>query len=187
MTKIRDYRAFFQREGLPFQPVAFIGMFEGRHYPDAYTEEEKELVGLSDEGRFWMHQVLPHIYRIRNFRGVPCTAGQKSVYITKEGVIKRCLYDRERTLEHPLETAEPCGVGACGCGMLLENMSSVDDMSLTNYWALKVGLPPRDTEWMVRLARTLGYSQPNDAIAAEMVAMYDALMEAYGKDEFPEE
>jgi hypothetical protein len=40
---------------------------------------------------------------------------------------------------------------------------------------------------MQPFVRALGYSEIDEATTAEMRAMYDALMDAYGKDEFPEE
>ena len=41
-------------------------------------------------------------------------------------------------------------------------------------------------EWMEPLAQSLGYTNKSTAMAMESMSMYDALMSAYGKDEFPE-
>jgi hypothetical protein len=141
------------------------------------------MVGLDQPSRSWLHQIEPHVTRIRNFRGIPCVAGYKSIYITKEGGLRRCLYDLDRVLEKPLSKPEPCGVGSCGCGMLLDKINSVEAFDFYNYWA---DLPTIDISWMRSFVQTLGYSEIEEAIATEMRAMYDALMDAYGKDEFPE-
>jgi hypothetical protein len=96
------------------------------------------------------------------------------------------MYDLDRVLEKPLSKAEPCGVKSCGCGMLLEKINSVDDFRFYNFWARKIDLPAIDISWMQPFVRALGYSEIDEATTAEMRAMYDALMDAYGKDEFPE-
>jgi hypothetical protein len=186
MDKVGEYRAFFDKEGVPFTPVAFIGDYQGRRYPHAYNEEEKKLVGLDQENRYWLHQIEPHVTRVRNFKAIPCIAGQRSLYITKSGELLRCLYDRERVLDRPLSEPEPCGVSSCGCGMLLEKINSVDMPDFYNHWASKCDRPQTDVSWMAPLAESLGYRSPADAIACEMRAMYDELMRAYGKDDFPE-
>jgi organic radical activating enzyme len=186
MDKVKKYRDYFAEAGVPFTPVAFIGDYEGKHYPHSYTAEEKKMVGLNQQSRYWLHQIEPHVTRIRNFRGIPCVAGYRSVYITKEGGLRRCMYDLDRVLEKPLSKSEPCGVGSCGCGMLLDKINSVDAFDFYNMGARKVDLPLIDISWMQPFVRALGYSEVDEAIATEMRTMYDALMDAYGKDEFPE-
>jgi organic radical activating enzyme len=185
MDKVEEYRNYFAKVSVPFTPVAFIGEYQGKHYPHAYNAEEKKIVGLDQPSRYWLQKIEPHVTRIRNFRGIPCVAGHRSIYITKEGSLRRCMYDLDRVLEKPLDKSEPCGVGSCGCGMLLDKINSVDTFAIYDPWR-KADLPAIDISWMRPFARTLGYSEPDDAIATEMRAMYDALMDAYGKDEFPE-
>jgi organic radical activating enzyme len=187
LDKVSEYRKFFQDAGVRFFPVAFIGNYQGKHYPHSYTEEEKRMIGLDQQSHYWLHQIEPHVTRIRNFRAIPCIAGYRSIYITKEGSLRRCMYDLERVLDKPLSKSEPCGVSNCGCGMLLEKMNSVDAIDFYNFFGKKIGLEQVDVSWMKPFAERIGYSETHEAIAAEMRAMYDALMEAYGKDEFPEE
>jgi organic radical activating enzyme len=187
LEKIGEYRKFFQDAGVPFYPVAFIGDYQGKRYPHSYAEEEKRMIGIDQQAHYWLHQIEPHVTRIRNFRGIPCIAGFRSIYITKEGSLRRCMYDLERVLDKPLSKSEPCGVSNCGCGMLLDKMNSVDAFDFYNFFAKKIGLAQVDVSWMKPFAEQIGYAEPHEAIAAEMRAMYDALMEAYGKDELPEE
>jgi organic radical activating enzyme len=185
MNKLEKYRDHFAKTGIPFTPVAFIGEYKGKHFPHSYSAEEKKMLGLDQPSRYWLQKIEPHVTRIRNFRGIPCAAGHRSIYITKEGSLRRCMYDLDRVLEKPLHKSEPCGVGSCGCGMLLDKINSVDTFPIYDFFR-KADLPAIDISWMRLFARTLGYSEPDDAIAAEMCAVYDALMDAYGKDEFPE-
>jgi MoaA/NifB/PqqE/SkfB family radical SAM enzyme len=186
LSKIPEYRELFDRYGLGFQTVAFIGTYEGRSYPHSYTEEEKRLLGLEEESRYWLHKIEPHTTRIRNFRGIPCIAGYHSIYIKSDGSLRRCMYDEERVLEAPLQKAEPCGVKNCGCGLYLEKLNSVELVDFYNDWGGKAGVETIPTDWMEPLAHGLGYAGSQDAMTAEGIKMYDALMSAYGKDEFPE-
>jgi len=186
LEKITEYNRIFHNAGVPFFPVAFIGDYQGKHYPYSYSEEEKKMIGIDQPSRYWLHQIEPHTTRIRNFRAIPCIAGYRSIYITKEGEIRRCMCDLDRRLSEPLNKSEPCGISNCGCGMLLDKMNSVDAVDFYNFWAKKIGLVPVEVSWMKPFAKAIGYSEPDEAIAAEMRAMYDSLMDAYAKDEFPE-
>lgn len=187
LDKVTRYRALFLEEGITFLPVPFIGKHQEKLYPHAYTDEEKRMIGIDQTSQHWLQQIQPHVNRIRNFRGIPCIAGYRSIYITARGTLRRCTYDLERVLDRPLSGPEPCGVSNCGCGMLLDRLNTVDLSSLSILWAKKNDLPELDLSWMTPLAQEFGYLGPDEAIAIEMKAMYDALMDAFGKDEFPED
>jgi MoaA/NifB/PqqE/SkfB family radical SAM enzyme len=185
MSKIPFYRQYFADLGVPFTPVSFIGEYEGRRYPHAYSDEEKEMLGLNAENRSLFHRIEPHTTRIRNFRGIPCLAGFRTIFIMPTGQIRRCHYDKKK-LQAPLTKPEPCRVKNCGCGLLLEKLNSVQSVEFHNSCAPKAGVPQRDVTWMPSRAKELGYSSVPEGLAAEHVLMYDELMRAYGKDEFPE-
>jgi MoaA/NifB/PqqE/SkfB family radical SAM enzyme len=186
VAKIPEYRDLFGKHGLEFQAVSFIGTFEGKSYPHSHTEEEKRLIGLEEETRYWYHRIEPHTGRIRNFRGIPCIAGYHFIYITKDGEFRRCIYDEDRVLEAPLEEPEPCGVKKCGCGMWLEKLNPIEMPYMHNFYGSMVGAEPIPTDWMEPLAQSLGYEGSETAMTVEGIKIYDALMAAYGKDEFPE-
>ena len=185
MHKIPEYRKFFADMGVPFTPVSFIGEYQGRDYPHAYSEAEQEMLGLNQVDRSWFHKIEPHVTRIRNFRGIPCVAGFRSIFIQADGSVRRCRYDR-RVLDAPLTAPAPCGVKNCGCGLFLEKLNIVESLEFYNSWAPKAGLPMHDASWMERRATELGYPSVQDALAHEHGLMYDELMRAFGKDEFPE-
>jgi organic radical activating enzyme len=185
IAKMAQYAERFAEYGVPFTPISFMGWYEGRSYPHSYTEEEKHLVGLAEDDRFWAHKIEPHVTRIRNFRGIPCIAGYRSIYVLPDGRIRRCVYDG-RSLPAPLQQPEPCGVNHCGCGLFLDKLNTIQTLGSRNFWGQKVGLPWIATEWMDAAANSIGHPGASEALAAEGVAMYDALMAAYGKDEFPE-
>jgi MoaA/NifB/PqqE/SkfB family radical SAM enzyme len=185
IPKIPAYRQYFAEKGVPFTPVSFIGEYEGRRYPHAYSNEEKEMLGLNAENRSWFHKIEPHATRLRNFRGIPCLAGFRSIYIGADGNVRRCRYDK-KPLAAPLAKPEPCRVKNCGCGLVLEKLNSVESVEFHNSWAPKAGLQVFDLQWISARASELGYSSVQDGLAAEHTLMYDELMRAYGKDEFIE-
>ena len=140
IAKIKGYQQLFQSHGILFRPVPFIGEYEGKRYPHAHTDEEKRLVGLDQPSRSWTDRIEPHTTRIRNFRGIPCIAGSQSLYISGKGELRRCLYDLQ-PIEKPFDSAKPCGVKTCGCGLFLDRLNVVSGISFYNYWAEFVGLP----------------------------------------------
>ena len=186
MAKIPEYQELFAKHDVRFVPVAFIGEYEGKRYPHAYTDEEQQMLGLKEESRYWLHKIEPHVTRIRNYRGIPCIAGYRSIYVTKDGTLRRCMYDQREVLETPLTAPRACEVKHCGCGMYLDKLNSVESIDVYNYWSRKTGSEQLPEDWMAPLARALGYTEPSEAMAVEHIRMYDSLMEAYGKDEFPE-
>ncbi|MFC2061736.1 radical SAM protein [Elusimicrobiota bacterium] len=92
--------------------IPFIGKYNGKEYPGAYTEVEKELLGMNEK---WEKNVKRE--------GTLCAAGMKSVLIYPDGQVARCGQIGERVplgnfikrefklLEGPL----PCDVELCPC------------------------------------------------------------------------
>ncbi len=152
MDRIPEFRETFAKHGVPFTPVAFMGDYNGNHYPYAYDDDEKEMLGLNQEVRYWAHKVEPHTTRIRNFRGIPCIAGHRHIYMANDGSFRRCIFDQERVLDKPLDTHEPCGVKTCGCGLFLDKLNATEIPELWNYYGGKVGLEPFPLDWVEPLA-----------------------------------
>jgi organic radical activating enzyme len=202
IAKIPEYRELFAKHDIPFYPVSYIGEYEGRAYPAAHSEEEKKIMGFSGstsaalmstaidekntdvmpEAPNWMHRIDPHVSKNRNFRGVPCLAGYQSFYLSNQGSLQRCYFDK-RAIEAPLQKAEPCVMKNCACGLMLEKLNQNDTGDLYNSGAQLAGknYPPFDAE---TLAKKHGYASASDATLKEQTSMYNTLMEAYGKNEF---
>ena len=179
--RIAQLRELFAKHDIRFQPVAFNGEYDGKRYPHAHSEEEMEMLGLTSGSRSWYHIVEPHTTRVRNFRGIPCIAGHQSLYITRGGELRRCLYD-PKTIEAPQVQPEPCGVNFCGCGLYLKELNSKDVGNAHEFW--RHFSAPNTTR--LNFAACAPGENWNEAVAREQMAMYDALIAAYGKDEFPE-
>jgi hypothetical protein len=105
------------------------------------------------------------------------------------------MFDQERVLDRILDKPDICGVKTCGCSLRLEKLNQLDVEA--DVWIEAFGprldLPASDYDWIAAMKANLeeiyrehGYEGWNDALAIEAVRVYDALMDAYGKDEFPE-
>jgi organic radical activating enzyme len=175
-SKISHYGEMFRKENIRFYAVPFIGTYNGKSYPHAYSETDKAILeefAQQDYMSDLMVKISPHVNRVRNFRGIPCQAGHRRLHIGADGQLQRCLYD-DYAMSAPVDIATPCAVGSCGCGIFLEHL----DWGDTYY---------RDSPvYLDDLARGFGHADASAGIAAEYRAKYDALMAAYGKDEFKE-
>ncbi len=95
----------FTHIGVPLIPKAIRGFHQGRWYPQAYTEAERErFVHFSDEaacvaetsiwrpGRRTVNPLLDriHLNGFPDFTGIPCSAGKLFVSIGWDGKIFRC-------------------------------------------------------------------------------------------------
>ena len=191
LVKIKFYIDRFAAEEVPFLAIPFIGRYNGQSYPYSYTEEQQKLLEYVKPGL--VQKMRPdhaikigsHVNRVRNFRGIPCLAGYRHIYISEDGRMQRCLYD-QRAIEGLLSAATPCEVKSCGCGLFLENLNFSQTPDFFDFFAEKAGFDALSLDWKEAAARRLGYQDAETGLAAEYMAMYDALMAAYGKDEFIE-
>jgi MoaA/NifB/PqqE/SkfB family radical SAM enzyme len=163
--KIGRYRDFFRQHQIPVWLTLFSGSFQGRAYPQSYTPEQIEFMQVDQN--WWYTRLYPEI-RCRDFSGIPCLAGWKSLFIDPDGNLRRCLYD-PKVLPTPLSRAVPCRVGNCGCGLLLQELS-IYDTGFINYWRELAGQPllPRDA------------LKPDERFSVQQ-ARYWALMRRHGK------
>jgi MoaA/NifB/PqqE/SkfB family radical SAM enzyme len=108
----KDYD-FFERQGVRIIPKAFKGKYEGRLYPDAYTDEERSiLLKYNPDEAF--------AAKVPDFYGKRCRAGLSLLRINLDGEVIRCVGDSSSLgnvftgfvlYEHP----QPCNVHRCPC------------------------------------------------------------------------
>jgi len=116
MHKIKSLSERFHSEGINFALAAFWGEYNGRQYPAAYTEEEKEMMRpyLGDIDRVTYH------LNAQSPKGKLCNAGHTYADIQGDGNTVRCapLGDKSignitredfRLLDSPL----PCEADVC--------------------------------------------------------------------------
>ncbi|WP_155387703.1 radical SAM protein [Catellatospora paridis] len=89
----------------------FKGVYEGRRYPEGYTEAERALI-LANSGEYVFNR--PYLDGMLSFRGQRCTAGVTSFKVTVTGEVRRCasvassygnLYDGTF---RPAQEYDPC-------------------------------------------------------------------------------
>lgn len=89
----------------------FKGVYEGRRYPEGYSDDEKSLI-LANSGEYVFNK--PYLDGVLSFLGEPCTAGVTSFKVTVTGDVHRCaavpksygnLYDGTF---RPAPDNEPC-------------------------------------------------------------------------------
>jgi len=126
IEKAKLYKDLFKKFDISLTLAPFTGTFNGKEYPISYTEKERELV---KEANNWYQRLKMDVF-CRNFKDIPCRAGRSLFYITPSGNIQRCLYDKTE-IKCPFESAEPCKVDLCGCGLFLEKLHT----QTSDFWA----------------------------------------------------
>ncbi len=86
MRHIDRLSKIFKETGINFALAAFWGEHEGKKYPDAYTQEDKEMMRpyLGDVDRLSYH------LNAKSPRGKLCNAGYKYASIQGDGSVVRC-------------------------------------------------------------------------------------------------
>lgn len=110
--KILHYRRLLADRGIALQTVPFIGTYDNRAYPGAYTDEELATLELGPRQDHLLEQRF----------GKPCNAGYNAFAVFPDGSVQRCftvsesmgnIYKEVRCHETP----KPCPVKYCKCAM----------------------------------------------------------------------
>ena len=86
MDKILYYRDKFEEKGIGFALAAFWGEYDGKQYPQAYTEEEREMIApfIGDVDRIKYH------LDGKKTKGKLCRSGYIYASIKADGTVTRC-------------------------------------------------------------------------------------------------
>ncbi|MBL7197186.1 MAG: radical SAM protein [Candidatus Omnitrophica bacterium] len=118
IAMLNFYKQRFEDSGIRFALAAFWGQYNGRQYPAAYTNEEKETIKpfLGDIDRIDYH------LNSRSPKGKLCNAGYRYANIYADGNVVRCgplgdkvisnILDEDFCL---LENPLPCEADHCSC------------------------------------------------------------------------
>ncbi|MDD5165966.1 MAG: radical SAM protein [Candidatus Omnitrophica bacterium] len=86
MKKIKSLSERFSKEGINFALAAFWGKYEGKDYPQSYSEKEKQMMrpflGDIDRVTYHLNAVSP--------KGKLCNAGYRYASIQADGKVVRC-------------------------------------------------------------------------------------------------
>jgi len=112
ITRFSKDFEFFKQRGIEPVPMPFKGNFEGRHYPRAYTRQERQFLRRYNPES---EQVMPF-----RSRGLSCFAGRWLVCIHPDGTITRCPSVTEPAGEVGKKLRlnngpVPCTAAECNC------------------------------------------------------------------------
>ena len=86
IKKLAYYQALFEKKGLSLTVQSFFGEYDGRRYPDGYSEEEKKIIfpqlGTRGDKPFQTGAFSP--------RGKLCNAGRTYGVIHPDGTVRKC-------------------------------------------------------------------------------------------------
>ncbi len=112
LKEIAYYKGILESDGERLKIIPFRGIYRGISYPAGYTEEEKALIGLKEDG----------LNKIRK-RGTTCYAGKQSGLLLPDGKVSRCgqlwynciIGDFLKRDFKLLDKPEICPVETCPC------------------------------------------------------------------------
>jgi arylsulfatase A-like enzyme/MoaA/NifB/PqqE/SkfB family radical SAM enzyme len=120
LDRMEDIKQAFQDASLVIGFYPYIGQYEGRTFPDGYSEEEMAVIRKLP---VWHQSSRDSGVQIPRTKGITCYAGVKTVYINPSGEIRRCMpvkevignvFDAEISF---LKNPEPCPVEICDCAL----------------------------------------------------------------------
>jgi MoaA/NifB/PqqE/SkfB family radical SAM enzyme len=127
INMMEDYRKKFESTGFYFMPIPFRGKYDGKIYPDSFSESEKMLIynttqGLVDEHKEKVDKQLNQV----STKGKLCFAGATYARVDYDGTVYRCGHSVSNPLNKPLcnlfdagfklfEGATPCEQDKCPC------------------------------------------------------------------------
>ena len=131
LARVEPIREMFEKQNILFKIIPFNGEYQGRRYPDAYTDDEKRLLGLQVEkstdalaktlNKQWQDFAKTKPDE-RNFAGMPCHMGEMYAKIYSDGTVRRCCHtgmDALGKITDPefrlSEGPVPCAVTSCSC------------------------------------------------------------------------
>lgn len=123
LEKIHKYKEMLETKGLPFYVQPFSGHYNGKKYPEAYSQEEIEKYNLN----------LPYTSYNRNTKNQPCTAGYRFFVVYPSGNIHPC-YQIHKKLGNiyqdfkPFDTIIKCPFDICICEPRTMNQELFDEI-----------------------------------------------------------
>ena len=99
--KAANYQQHFSEKGIRFTLRSFHGPWDGKSYPDAYTDEQRRVLGICPRSS------NP---KLKKPPGKLCSAGWRSVWlgVTKQGTEKLYRCKRGELISRPLPAPAPC-------------------------------------------------------------------------------
>ncbi|MDD5628404.1 MAG: radical SAM protein [Elusimicrobia bacterium] len=96
LERLASFREAFARQGLTFVVNPFQGEYQGRRYPESYTDEERGLISGSsvnveaDPGKAPHKEFVQQILARESPQGRLCRAGYQHIRIEDDAAVYRC-------------------------------------------------------------------------------------------------
>ena len=108
LNHVQKYKDAFKRKGLDIAFGPFVGEYEGRQYPDSYTQEEIHIFDLKD---------TPNIF---SQKGTLCNAGYNVGIVLPNGDVVNCspISEKIGNIYEDIKFKDQliiCPVEVCGC------------------------------------------------------------------------
>jgi len=110
LGEVEKYKKFFKQKGIELGFAQFCGEYNGRHYPEAYTDEEIKIFGLENASDIKMFRS----------KGKICNAGYNACVVSYDGTVRPCYGIPEimGNIFHKIEFKKElirCPQEYCGC------------------------------------------------------------------------
>ncbi len=92
ISRFKETYEKFKQQGIEVEAKVFRGKYQGKEYPQSYTDEERKM----------FYDLIPSevdraaSFHNLSFKGVPCSAGLRLVRINPDGSVTRCPHDHEK-------------------------------------------------------------------------------------------
>jgi MoaA/NifB/PqqE/SkfB family radical SAM enzyme len=93
VEKMAGWREACQARGVPFSVMIFQGAWEGKTYPDAFTDEQKEAIGLAMNNEKLKDAEVKYRLERGATRGKLCHSGRVYANVKANGDVYRCGQD----------------------------------------------------------------------------------------------
>ncbi|MBI5241195.1 MAG: radical SAM/SPASM domain-containing protein [Elusimicrobia bacterium] len=122
LHRLGEVKAAMEGAGCQVTLQPFIGEWEGRRYPQGYTDDEKRALGIFKDECNEKTVDFKTTAKADSTKGRLCRMGQNYVFIHPDGEVSRCCRDHTFSLGNLaqgtfklLDEAVPCAADNCNC------------------------------------------------------------------------
>jgi len=122
LGKLKEFKEVIDETGCQITLQPFIGQYEGRSYPQGYSEDEKKYFDIFTDECNRKTLSFKTSKEADSTKGKLCRMGQNYVFINPDGSVSRCCRDHSFSLGNIidgsfklLEAPAPCAAQNCNC------------------------------------------------------------------------
>jgi len=124
LSLMPSFRRAFQDSGITFFTQAYQGEYNGKIYPQGYTDREGQMIGNieGDSCKGGLRRLIENQLLKKQTKGKLCLAGHKYAFVDSTGIVYRCTRERKYPMGNFLESdfklnegPLPCEFEDCPC------------------------------------------------------------------------